>query len=115
MGYSPAADDIVAERLVSGVYSVTAPTTCQYGKVLNDIQSKIHLVSSLSIPSPILPIQRLSGRHPNVVGQHLVSFPALALFYFGLSLRGRRPTLKKYQGEKVDKPLPVPQPPPPPT
>ena len=80
MGYSPAADDIVAERLVSGVYSVTAPTTCQYGKVLNDIQSKIHLVSSLSIPSPILPIQRLSGRHPNVVGQHLVSFPALALF-----------------------------------
>ena len=38
----------------------------------------------------------------------------LLFFYFGLSLRGRRPTLKKYQGEKVDKPRPVPRSPPPP-
>jgi hypothetical protein len=35
-------------------------------------------------------------------------FPAL--FLLGLSLWGRPPTLKKYQGEKVDKPLPVPWP-----
>ena len=118
MGYGPAVDDIVAERLGPGVYSVTGPTTCQYGKALDDIQSKIHLVSSLSLSPPLYfpdPSDPAPFR-PTLPSEccratfGLVPCTSLLFFYLDCRCGVDRPTLKKYQGEKVDKPLPVPWP-----